>query len=82
MRNNNCGASNWLIGAIPLSSPQATLALLLADKFDTVKLSCVYKVSSATTAAAEATYKVAKGDATFTAGCGVRTSQWAALQIG
>lgn len=49
---------------------QATVALILADKFDTVKASCVYKVSPTTTAAVEAVHKVAKADTSFTVGCG------------
>lgn len=46
-----------------------TVAVLLADKFDTVKASGVYKVSPSTSAAIEAVHKVAKGDTSFTAGC-------------
>jgi hypothetical protein len=44
---------------------------ILADKFDTVKLSASAKLDGAVTAAAEAIYKVKSGDLKLNAGRGV-----------
>ena len=43
-------------------------AVILADKLDTVKASAVFKLDGATSAAAEATYKIAAGDLKLAAG--------------
>lgn len=43
-------------------------AVILADKLDTVKASAVFKLDGSTSAAAEATYKIASGDLKLAAG--------------
>jgi len=66
------GLTAWSTAAQLVLDKNNTVALVLADKADTVKLSFVTKLDSATTAAAEAVYKVGKRDLKFSAGAGIK----------
>lgn len=59
----------------------ATVAVILADKLDTVKLSAVAKLEGATTAAAEAIYKIKSGDLKLNAGAATKLDNGHAVKV-